>query len=148
SNVFVGGVTPDQALADLPDEPVARLVRTRVDRDARTVTAAVPLVATRRAEYREGLGCTLTPAEGTSVAGTPATSTSPTSTPVAGTPAEAKPPTTVPADAPLPSRPPSTELWPHGDRVDTDAVTGVDLDRLNAAIDDAFAEPDPDMPRR
>ena len=130
SNVFLGGVTPEQALADLPDEPVARLVRTRVDADARAVTAAVPLVTARRAEYRDGLGCTLTPA--------------------ANAPAANSPAADAPASTPLQTaRSSSTELWPLGERVDIDASNvDVDLDRLNAAIDDAFAEPDPATPRR
>ncbi|MBR9989936.1 MAG: serine hydrolase [Gemmatimonadetes bacterium] len=62
SNIFVGNVTRDQALADLPDEPIARLVRTDIDTDARIVAASIPFVAKRRAAYREGLGCTLLPA--------------------------------------------------------------------------------------
>jgi CubicO group peptidase (beta-lactamase class C family) len=62
SSVFIGGATRAQALADLPDEPVARVVRTRVDPVERRVAASVPLVAKRQAEYRDGLGCTLLPA--------------------------------------------------------------------------------------
>jgi hypothetical protein len=63
SNVFLGGVTLEQVLADLPDEPLARVVRTRIDPVAGTVTASVPLVAKRQAVYRDGLGCTLIPAD-------------------------------------------------------------------------------------
>lgn len=39
-------------------------------------------------------------------------------------------------------------LWPDGDRVESGAAAGVDTRRLNAAIADAFAEPDSAMPRR
>jgi CubicO group peptidase (beta-lactamase class C family) len=59
SDVFVGGFTAEQALADLPDEPVARLVRTSVDEERRVVHASVPLLARRSARFRSGLGCTL-----------------------------------------------------------------------------------------
>lgn len=59
SNVFLGGASPAQALADLPDEPIARLVRIDVDTAGRSVTASVPLVSRRVAHFGEGLGCTL-----------------------------------------------------------------------------------------
>jgi CubicO group peptidase (beta-lactamase class C family) len=59
SDVFVGGFAPEQALADLPDEPIAKLVRTRIDVAGRRVHASVPLVARREARYRDGIGCTL-----------------------------------------------------------------------------------------
>jgi CubicO group peptidase (beta-lactamase class C family) len=98
-------------------------VRTRVDTIARAVTAAVPLVAKRRAVFREGLGCTLTPAEPLRIEATA-------------------------ADPAALDGPQSTLLWPDGDRVETRTTPGIDTDRLNAAIADAFAEPDPAMPRR
>lgn len=59
SDVFVGGATPAQALSDLPDEPIARLVRTRVDLRTRSVQASVPLLARRTAAHDPESGCTL-----------------------------------------------------------------------------------------
>jgi CubicO group peptidase (beta-lactamase class C family) len=59
SDVFVGGFTPAQALSSLPDEPIAGIVRTRIDMGARRVRASVPLIARREAHFRDGLGCTL-----------------------------------------------------------------------------------------
>jgi len=68
SDVFVGGVTPQQAKGDLPDEPIARLIRIRIDNDTRSVRASIPLVATRTAIYRNGTGCTLQPGSGDLIA--------------------------------------------------------------------------------
>ena len=49
SDVFVGGATAAQALGDLPQEPIARIVRTQIDNTLRTVRASIPLLASRRA---------------------------------------------------------------------------------------------------
>ncbi|HEX6308416.1 MAG TPA: serine hydrolase [Longimicrobiales bacterium] len=121
SNVFVGGAAPEQALSDLPDEPIARLVRTEVDEARRRVTASVPLVAERSASYRSGFGCVLEPAGRTLVAHGSAA---------------------APADAARDSM-----MWPEGERV-ARAARGIDTTRLDAAIAEAFAEPDPALPRR
>lgn len=61
SNVFISGVSERQALADLPDEPAARVVRTRVEREGSRVTASIPGIGARLAVYRSGYGCTLEP---------------------------------------------------------------------------------------
>lgn len=123
SDVFVGGATAAQALSDLPDEPIARLVRTQVDEQDRRVTASVPLVASRSAAYRDGFGCVLEPAD-SSLGTSPGL-------------------VRVTARGSL-----DPALWPDGERVEPGAAAGVDRTRLNAAIADAFAEPDPARPRR
>lgn len=118
SNVFLGRVTPKQALGDLPDEPIAKLIRARVDIEGRRVVATVPLVAKRVAIYREGTGCTLLRQDG---------STSELQ-PVVGS--------AVNAQA-------ESVLWPEGEQVDTTATECVDRGRLDTVLDDAFSEPDP-----
>ena len=112
SDVFVGGVSPDRTLDDIPDEPIARLVRTRVDTVAGRVTASIPLVAKRTAVWRDGSGCTLEPLHDLPHVRT----------------------ATPPAD--------EDASWP-------EATNGDAIDRttLDAALDTAFAEPDPATPR-
>jgi len=123
SNVFLGRYTVEQALADIPDEPITRLIRTRVDRENSRVTASVPLVAKREAVYREGWGCTLVSDDGSVAA--------------------------MPAIALAKSSPDSGALWPEGERIDTTTAADpcIDRGRLDAAIDNAFAEPNPALLR-
>jgi CubicO group peptidase (beta-lactamase class C family) len=121
SDVFVGGFAPEQALGDLPDEPVAKLVRTRIDVERQRVRASVPLVAGREARYRDGLGCTLVSGD-TSVIATLASAAVPRRL------------STV-ADA-----------WAVDSAAADDGVR-VDTAALEAVLDDAFSEP-ADAPAR
>lgn len=147
SNVFVGGVEPGQALADLPDEPIAKLVRTHVDDGARSVTASIPLVARRQAVYRDGLGCTLEPAAAT----TPPLSNAAAAPFAAAAPAPvsaAAPASAATAAAPPASAPSDSALSWSVDPSNPRTAGAIDTARLNAAIADAFAEPDPSLMRK
>lgn len=121
SSVFVSGRDPaDVAASDL--EPVAGFgIAAVVDRERRTATASIGGLFHRTAVYRDGLGCTL--AVGRSVAELEQQAV------------------TMPAARSAPDAP-----WPEGERVE--AVGGVVRARLDAALEEAFAEPDPDDPRR
>ena len=120
SQVFVGGLSAEAAVAELPDMAVTRLIRTRVDVADGRVVARVPGLAAREARYHEGLGCTLVPTTG-AMAAFP-----------------------VMAEA-LPLS--DTEPWPLGHRVDPVMPDDVDVARLEAALDRAFAEPDTTVQR-
>lgn len=110
SGVLVGGATAGQVRASFPDERLRSVVRVRVDSAAGTAHASVPLLGRRRALHRPGLGCTLVPVRGEV------------------------------APIPPPSWPPlAAAAWPGaGDS----AVAGVAIDvpRLRAVVDSAFAE--------
>lgn len=64
SQVFLGGISPDAAIAELPKLGVTKLIRTTVDESAGRVRAAVPLIAVREAKFHPRLGCTLVPTDG------------------------------------------------------------------------------------
>ncbi|MFC2029195.1 serine hydrolase domain-containing protein [Chloroflexota bacterium] len=124
SNVFVSGRTPEDVLGeDLAD--MGSYVRTDVDYEARQVTASLG-PTTRRAVYREGLGCTVViPTDGAAAG-------------KAIMAAEAS------SSAPQPDI-----LWPEGTLVSLDELpAAVDGDKLAAALDRAFAETDPERPRK
>jgi CubicO group peptidase (beta-lactamase class C family) len=125
SAVFVGGFTPAQALTDLPDEPLAMLIRTRVDTGGARVIATVPLIARREARHRPGLGCTLEPPGGSTAV---------------------LPPSVEGGRRELPAA--ADEEWPLGEGVMQHQPVGVDGERLRAVVAGAFAEPDPDALRR
>lgn len=121
SSVFVAGME-EQRVADeeLAAIPFASF---EVDRDARTVTSSAYGLASRTAVFREGLGCAL------AVDVDPETLR-----------AQAfEPPRAAASDAP----------WPRGDGTDLrDEPEGLDRVALDAAVVDAFAEPDPNNLRR
>ncbi len=56
---YIGGRDLDSCYADY--EPGMELIRMRDDEDEKRVTASVPLLASRSAQFREGLGCVLEP---------------------------------------------------------------------------------------
>jgi CubicO group peptidase (beta-lactamase class C family) len=159
SSVFVGGMAPDRALADLPDEPVARLIRTRVDKHERRVHAAVPLVARREAVYRPGFGCTLEP-----LVDVPALDTAQPARVTARGPAS-EPTDTASAYDSVGARMATDFNWPHGEYVPERSRPGPAaagdaaalLDRLlaesspyralDSLIERAFTEPG-DRPER
>jgi CubicO group peptidase (beta-lactamase class C family) len=118
SGVFVAGRTPESLLAE--DLGAFWSLRSSVDRAARTATSAWLGLARATAVYREGLGCALaidTPLEVLRAQGFD------------------------PGPAPDVSR----LAWPAGDRVEAAgaALEGVDRAALDAAVEGAFREPDP-----
>jgi CubicO group peptidase (beta-lactamase class C family) len=115
SGVLVGGETPAQVRVGFPDPNLRRIVRVSVDGERGLVEATIPLLGRRTAVYREGLGCTLEPARG--------------------------------EIAPFASRGAAPALgagvggpWPDGDELALPA-DGIDMRRLDAAVDSAFQEP-------
>jgi CubicO group peptidase (beta-lactamase class C family) len=118
SQVFVGGLAPAAAIAELPDEPLAKLVRTTVDTSGGRVRASIPGIAVRTARHHPGLGCTLLPLKGELTIFPPQPRT---------------PPLTA-AHAQLP--------WPDGERVLRDIPEELSATQLRSALARAFAEPD------
>jgi CubicO group peptidase (beta-lactamase class C family) len=127
SEIFIAGATRAQAVADLPDDPLARMVRTRVDVARERVDASIPLLARRSAHHRSGLGCTLRP--------------------VRGHIAAARAPRSV-DDTPARRAHDPTLPWPEGDSPAVTAQEGVAAALLRDALSRAFEEPDRDVPRR
>lgn len=129
SGVFVSGRTPQSLLdAELtgPRYELLNFFDVNVDRGAKRVTSSLFGTIGQTAIFREGLGCTLI--DGRTEEELRAE--------IAGL---ASPPAPISRDA----------LWPDGERVDLVATTpGIDRAALEAAIDAAFAEPDPSHPRR
>jgi CubicO group peptidase (beta-lactamase class C family) len=122
SSVFLSGRRPkdvlQQELSDMPG-----VLNTDVDYEEKQVVASVGF-SEGRAVYREGLGCTLIPDSG-DVVGDPIVATETSSA-------------ALQPDAP----------WPVGDLVSPDELPKeVDREKLTAALDEAFAEPDRDRPR-
>jgi CubicO group peptidase (beta-lactamase class C family) len=123
SSVFVSGRDPADVLATDLEGTQQSTISTDVDLDAKTATASLFGLFTHTAVYREGLGCTL--AIGISV--------EQLRREAAGFDWAVP---QLPADLP----------WPEGELVDP--PSDIDVAALEAALDDAFAEPDPERPRR
>lgn len=124
TSTFLSGRDPQTVFAEdiKPVNPLAGVVRWKVDRAGRTVTATAFTAFTAKALYRKGCGCTL----------------------MAGT-AEAalrRQHFYRPDDSYEEPALPSERPWPigDGDLVDP-ASLGVDVRKLEEALDDAFAEP-------
>ncbi len=117
SQVFVGGLSPEAAVAELPKLSVTKVIRTRVDADARRVRASVPLIAARVATYHPGLGCTLVPTEGE--------------------------PQSFPNMPEVIARSDSANAlpWPEGDQPLAQLPAEFDAVRLDSALTRAFREP-------
>jgi len=125
SSVFVTGLSPEAAFADFPDNPVKGLLKIDVDYTHNTVTASLAGLAKRRAIYREGYGVTLLPQKGS----------------FAHLPSETVTDTARSGDL--------DQLWPLGERVElANLPQTIDQRELETALDRAFAEPNPDLPRR
>lgn len=120
SGVFVSGRDPAEIVdVDLAlDHPMASRLAVDVDRDERIVTVSLAGLYKSVAVFREGLGCTLA---------------------IDTTPEELRAQT-----AGLDLRPAATD----GGMTPAPPSAEVDAARLEAAIDAAFAEPDPARPRR
>jgi CubicO group peptidase (beta-lactamase class C family) len=124
SGVFVSHRDARSVLgSDLsPDiHPILRYLEARIDRDAREVRASLFGLAERRATYREGFGCVVGQKEGGQLAA------------LAATTAAASP----------------AERASVGDDLRTGAEPPPDLDAsaLRSAVDWAFSESDPALPR-
>jgi Beta-lactamase len=120
SGVFVSGRDPQTILREefAGLHPLMALIDTEIDREAGEVRAALLGLGTRRAFWRDGLGCTLARPDGYLA-------------PVA------LPPKLQGAG------PKSSPTWPSNPVRD---LSGVNEARLDEALDEAFAEPDPDHP--
>ncbi len=130
SGVFIAGREPADVLATDLDIMDYSLVNADVDMDRRTATARGigPLSRSidpfpHTAVFREGLGCTLA---------------------IGVTPDELRRQVEG-LDYVKPPPPPADLPWPDGERVDP--PVGVDTAAVDAALDEAFAEPDPDRLR-
>ncbi len=124
SGVFVSGRDPQSVLADLEvdDLAILRHVDVSLDRTTRSVRATVLGIVTRQAVYRDGLGCALA-LDG--------------QTPGQRSPASEGPGTGA-----------RTRSQPARGLDTTTAVDDDELGRLQAVLDRAFAEPNPQHQRR
>ena len=128
SGVFVSGrdaksVIEEDVLADMT--PLLNGVSARIVREPPAVTASVLGIATQKAVYRQGLGCTL--AIGQTESSLRAQ-------------ARALDLGNVVSD--------SNALWPDGTHVALGGSPEIDASVLKTALDDAFSEPDPERLRR
>ena len=121
SGVFVAGRSQESLLAE--DLDWFSWLGSRALRGERTATSDWQGLGRSTAVYREGLGCAL--AVGASVAELRAQGFDP---------------------GPAPDR--SGIPWPDGDRLAESTPPGVDRAALDAAVANAFAEPDPEIHRR
>jgi hypothetical protein len=132
SSTFISKRDPQTVFIEdvKPVNPLANVVTWDIDADHQSVTATAFKVFQSKAIYREGCGCTL-------MAGT--------------TEAALREQTFFKPDAndtPPPTHSPALP-WPDGSGEAVDpAVLGMDPDKLKQALDDAFAEPGPDNPRK
>lgn len=124
SGVFVSDRAPNAVISeDLQHE--VNFIRLNVDAAGNTVTATAFGLIKREAVYREGLGATLV--------------TDSTATDIMAQ---------LRGDLRPQPRFARTDLWPRGNTLpDTIPDTGIDRTRLERAIDTAFAEPDPALPK-
>jgi CubicO group peptidase (beta-lactamase class C family) len=122
SAVFITGLDPDFAAENVgyftaPYEERARLGKPVVDRAAKTVSVAVPGGAVRTAKYIGDQGCVTFPIGAAALQFTP-----------------------QPIKSMLPD--PATQSWPMGDKLPAGLPPGVDVRKINQALDAAFASPD------
>ncbi|MDO9514890.1 MAG: serine hydrolase [Syntrophales bacterium] len=131
SNTFISQRDPQVVFEEdvKPVNPLAHVVRWKVDREDRSVTASAFGRVKAKAVYREGCGCTLVVgAEEEAVRGQTFYQAAQAYAPVSH-------------DPNLP--------WPEGSGGAVDpASLGVDGKTLDRALDAAFAEPGPDNPRK
>jgi CubicO group peptidase (beta-lactamase class C family) len=123
SGIFVMGQSPAEAWRDFPDNPIKPLLKFKVDRDEKSVTAALAGIVRRKALFREGYGVTLVPRKGELV-DLPA-------------PPERK----LPMSENLP--------FPAGELVDLENLPKeIDREKLQIAVDNAFTETNPENPKQ
>lgn len=133
TSTFVSLRDPDPVFREdiTPVNPLARAVSYTIDRDHRSVTATALGIISSTAVYRDGCGCTL------AMGATARNIQTQTRNLAARAP-----------DAALPSQPDALP-WPDGNGPPSPpADMGVDPDRLAEALDEAFAEPSSDNPRK
>jgi CubicO group peptidase (beta-lactamase class C family) len=128
SSTFVSHRDPQSIVAEDMSGPGFELVRLfewRIERDRKRATASMFGLGRRTAIFRERLGCTL----------------------VVDTREDEL---RAQASGVFPAEPASNRngAWPTGDRVDLQAHSQVDRAALDAAVEGAFTEPDPNHPRR
>jgi CubicO group peptidase (beta-lactamase class C family) len=123
SAVFVSGRDPDEVLAAELAGPELDRIDAEIDRQARSVTASM-LWANAEAVHRPGIGCTR----------------------LVGVSAEALH-DQVDLEALPPAPDLATENWPRGDRIGETEALPFDRAALDAVLDGAIAEPDPEAPR-
>jgi CubicO group peptidase (beta-lactamase class C family) len=143
SAVFISGRDPEAVRAEeLGKYPI---IDTEIDMGEKSVTASVLGLADRTAVYREGLGATLvigTSRERILAQKLPPEEVAPAKGPTVKEPAKGPQPRAKAARV--------RELpWPRGDRLPKGTFPpGVDRQKLEAALDGAFSEPDPRRLRR
>ncbi len=126
SAIFVVGQTPGEAYQDFPDNPIKPLLKIKVDKENRTVTASLAGLCPRKAVFREGYGATLVSAKGF---------------------LQDLPP--FPQDDFEANIDAEKLLWPQGELVSPEPLPeGVIAEKLQQALDNAFSEPNPETPRR
>jgi CubicO group peptidase (beta-lactamase class C family) len=118
SGVFVMDRQPERiSLEDLSFFPIS-LAKTKIDYEEKSVTARVLGMAKRKAVYREGLGAVL----------------------VLDIPEEELKAKSV--TRPDPGYDPDTIPWPKGELIQASLPEGVDYDKLNTIVENAFDETD------
>lgn len=136
SGVFISGLPVEKVLAEdvqADIDPMVRYYQARVQYGAKTVTASLYGLGKRIAVYRPGLGCAL------------AIGTTPGELRAAAAPG----PATSPSKRGPDRRPDSDGLWPEGRKaVGTGGLSKRTRARLEAAIEQAFGEPDPNRLKR
>ena len=137
SEVFVTGLSLDQAMDDLPDNPLLPLMRPHLDREAETVTLSVAGLFARSAVHRDGFGCTLIPPGSTvdDLASVPEPGTD-----VLPSPTTAEAPDSAPA-------PDGEEDGSVPTEKDEAPAPKIDREALDRAVALAFAEPEPKRPK-
>lgn len=121
SAVFITGLDPDFAAENVgyftaPYAQRARLGKPVVDRAAKTVSVAVPGGAVRTAKYVGAQGCVTFPIGASGLAFTP-----------------------QPIKSTLPN--PQAQAWPMGDKLPGGFPAELSADKVNRAVDTAFASP-------
>jgi CubicO group peptidase (beta-lactamase class C family) len=131
SSTFISQRDPDVVFREdvVPVNPLAPFFDYSIDYKKKTVTADAHGLFGLTAIYREGCGCSL-------VIGT--------------TEAAMRAQDFLPADTPAKPSARQTDIpWPAGSGGPADAAAiGIDVQKLEAALDDAFREPRPDNPRK
>ena len=127
SGIFVSGREAASVLEeDVPVHPLLSLIGAKVDYEEREVRASFLGLIRNRVIHHPRLGGIL----------------------LSGVSEETVRAWPVDIPEPLPANPGSVH-WPTGDLVpDTPFPPGIDRELLNRAMDEAFADPDPDYPRR
>ncbi len=126
SSVFVSDRNPNAVLNEDLAITKGYMVGAKVNREDKSVTASLLGLFKRKAIFRKGLGCTLVVDFPEDQIRKQSKEYSP-------------PPSHISKDSP----------WPTGDLVSgEDLPPGIDMEKIGKALDEAFSEPDPDMPQR